>query len=742
MNDVTRSATFERASLNLLAIAACATQLLSGTTAVAQESPNTAPNAESGALEEVVVTARYRSEDLQSVPEAITAFSAPEIRDARIQKFGDFAALTPNVEFFPSSSPGVFQMSIRGISQANEGLPPIVMVVDGVTLPYENSFTMPLFDIQSIEVLKGPQGALYGQNAIGGAVVVNTVQPTNNFDGRVTASYGGFGENEVTGIISGPIIKDTVLFRLAGFHHEFDGDVNYAYTPRDLENYLHDNMARLDLKFLASDFFTADLAASYGTTLSGAEPLVPVTYSPKSGIPGVSTAYLNSQLVLGIPNQDYHTHTSRSSADGSLRMVWKLGFADLISITAGTNLHENNLQDLDVSDIPFVQLEGQPQLVHAWSQELRLTSPSDQRLRWTAGVFTQRVHYEQTNEVYANLSLLTTGNLNPADAMYIPLSINEQDEQLNSYAGFAQLNYDVLSDLELTVAGRYDHDPRSQVSGTPGALGNYEQRTFENFQPKASLAYKPTSAQTYYTTFSKGFRPGGFNATSTLVQPVYDPELTTNYEVGAKFEFFDRRMSLSLAGYYTDYKNQQLTLVQVTATSATQNIFTVKKDTIKGIEIEAQARPITGLDIGFGFGAQDAKIKEFGNALTGSGFDPSAYVGNYVPLQSKYTLNASAQYTHAVTSSLDGFVRMDLSRKGTLYWDPDNRVTRPPFNVVNAKIGMRHDPWEINLFGSNIFNARYYTLYFDNKFVGAPGGFDFADVADDRRYGIEATYRF
>ncbi len=95
-----------------------------------------------------------------------------------------------------------------------------------------------------------------------------------------------------------------------------------------------------------------------------------------------------------------------------------------------------------------------------------------------------------------------------------------------------------------------------------------------------------------------------------------------------------------------------------------------------------------------------------------------------------------------MTSSLDGFVRMDLSRKGTLYWDPDNRVTRPPFNVVNAKIGMRHDPWEINLFGSNIFNARYYTLYFDNKFVGAPGGCDVADGADDRRYGIEATYRF
>ena len=701
-----------------------------------------APSSESTGLDEVVVTARRRSEDLQSVPEAITAFTARQIEDARIQKFGDFAAMTPNMEFFPSSSPGVFQMSIRGISQANEGEPPVVMVVDGVTQPYENSFTMPLFDVQSIEVLKGPQGALYGQNAIGGAVVINTVQPTNTFAGRVTASYGAWGENQVTGILSGPIIKDTLLFRLSVFRHEFDGDYQYAYAPRNLENYLHDNMVRLDLKFLDSDFFTADAAASYGTTLSGAQPLVPVTLSPGSGIPFVSTTALNNQLVLGVPNQDYHTHTSRESADASLRMVWKLGFADLSSVTAGTNLHENNLQDLDVSHIPFVQLQGQPQLVRAISEELRLTSPNEQRFRWTGGLFLQRVHYQQTNEVYGNLSLLAAGDTNPADGMYIPLSTNLQDEHLNSYAGFAQVNYDILPELELTLAGRYDHDPRSEVSGTPPKLGMYEQRTFDNFQPKVSLAYKPTQQQTYYATFSKGFRPGGFNATSNLVQPVYDPELTTNYEVGAKFEFFDRRLSVSMAGYYTDYKNQQLTLVQVTATSATQNIFTVKKDTIKGLELELQARPVAGLEFGFGAGAQDAKIKQFGNSLSGPGFDPASYVGNNVPLQSRYTLNASAQYGHAVWEDLEGFVRADVTRKGVLFWDPDNKITRPPFSVVNAKIGVRREHWEVNFYGTNIFNTKYDTLYFDNTFVGAPGGFNFADLADDRRYGIEATYKF
>jgi iron complex outermembrane receptor protein len=694
-------------------------------------------------LNEVVVTARRRSENLQSVPEAITAFSTQQIEDARIQKFGDFTALTPNFEMFTTSSPGVFQMSIRGISQANEGDAPVVMVVDGVTLPYPNSFTMPLFDVKSIEILKGPQGALYGQNAIGGAVVVTTMQPSNEYQGKVSVSFGRGNENEQIGVISGPLIKDILLFRLAGFHHNFDGDLRYVYAPANLENYLREGLGRADLKFLASDTFTADLGVSYGSTSSGAGPLVPVTYSLQSGIPGVSTNALNSQLVLGVPNQDWHTHTQRTSWDGSLRMVWNAGFADLSSVTAGTRLRENNVQDLDVSHVPFVRLTGQPQIVDAYSQELRLTSPSQQRFRWTFGGFLQRVHRAQTNLVSGNLNLLLTGNPDPAAAVYIPLSDILQDQHLDSYAGFVQVNYDILPMLELTLAGRYDHDPRAQVSGPPEGPAVREQRTFNKFQPKASVSYKPSTNQTYYFTYAQGFRPGGFNATDTLAtKPVFDPEETTTYEVGAKFSFFDQRASLSMALYSTDYKNQQLTLVQVTATSATQSIFTVKKDKIRGIELEAQARPVNGLDIGLGVGLQDGKIKEFGNSLSGSGFDPASYIGNNVPLQSQYTISLSTQYTHAITGGMQGFIRGDLSRKGLMYWYADNRVARPPFNLVNAKLGVRTDTLEVNLYGSNIFNKTYDSMYFDNKFVGAPGGFDFAYLADKARYGIEATYHF
>jgi iron complex outermembrane receptor protein len=226
------------------------------------------------------------------------------------------------------------------------------------------------------------------------------------------------------------------------------------------------------------------------------------------------------------------------------------------------------------------------------------------------------------------------------------------------------------------------------------------------------------------------------------VQPVFDPEQTKTFEIGTKQSFFERRLGVSLAAYTTRYSNQQLTLVQVSASGANQDIFTVKTSRIQGVELQADARPLPGLDINLGGGFQDGKIKEFGNSLSGAAFNPAAYVGKNVPLQSRYTLNGSVQYSHALTNSFEGFIRTDVTRKGRLYWYADNRVSRDPFNLVNMRGGIRNDHWEADLYGTNIFNKRYDSLYFDNTFVGAPGGFDFADLADLSRYGIEVSYRF
>ena len=698
----------------------------------------------SAVLEEVVVTSRRRSESLMDVPESITAFTATEIEDARIRKFSDFAALTPNFEMFPTSSPGVFQMSIRGISQANMGEAPVSMVVDGVTLPVPNSFTMPLFDVERIEVLKGPQGALYGQNAIGGAVVITTKQPTNDFNGRLTVGYGKGEEGKLIGVLTGPIVEDRLLFRAAGYYSDFEGDVRYAYEPREYQNYLEDGGVRVDLKFLATDIFTAALSLSYSKTESGSGPLVPRTLSPASGIPNVSTDELNDQLVLGVPNQNYHTRTERTSKDASLKLTWDTDFAEITSISAGTILDENNLQDLEVSHIPFVRLTAQPQDVDAYSQEIRFTSPSDQRLRWIFGGFLQHVDRELGQEVEANLTLLTVGDRDPANALYIPISVQVRDQELESYAAFAQLNYDILPELELTLAGRYDDAPRSQVTRSPGVENIELERTFRKFQPKASVSYKPTPNQTYYFTYAEGFRAGGFNgnAETSVVQPVFDAEETTTYEVGAKWSLLNQRATLSMAAYITEYNNQQLTLVQVTPTSATQDIFTVEESEIKGFELEAQARLIEGLDISVGLGLQESEIKSFGESLSGSGFDPSSFVGNDVPLLADYTATASIQYSRAITDGLEGFIRANVNRKGELYWYADNRIKRSPYSLVNASAGIRGDRWDLVVYGSNVTDEDYDTFYFDNLFVGAPGGFDFAYQGALARYGVELTFRF
>jgi iron complex outermembrane receptor protein len=301
--------------------------------------------------------------------------------------------------------------------------------------------------------------------------------------------------------------------------------------------------------------------------------------------------------------------------------------------------------------------------------------------------------------------------------------------------------------LQLTVGGRYDSDPRKSLTSgfTPGGrlVPLQQKRTFKEFQPKASIRYSLSPTANVYATVARGFRPGGFNSgTNAAVVQAFDAETTTSVEIGAKFSLLDRRLFLSAAAYHTDYRNQQLSLVSVSSSGVSQDSFSVDRTRIQGFELEAQARPLDGLDLSAGFAYTDGTIRKFGDSLTGAAFDPSAYVGNDVPLVSRYTINAAAQYARPVVGGLDGIARVDVERKGKLYWEPDNISARAPYTQVNLSAGVRTERWELRAYGNNIFDKRYHTLYFDNLFVGAPGGFDFAYLSQGARYGIEATARF
>jgi iron complex outermembrane recepter protein len=714
----------------------------------AADAPADAVADDSAVLEEVIVTSRRREEPLLKIPESVSVFTAEQIEDARIRRVNDFIAMTPGFEMHDGESPGIFRMSIRGITQTNQGDAPVTMVVDGVTLPYANSFGKALFDIQQIEVLKGPQGSLYGQNAIGGAVLVRTQQPSNELGGRITASYGNHDSREVIASLSGPLVRDKVLFRLSGYTSDDDGDMRYAFYPDKRVSRESRDALRADVTFRLTDAFTAVLAGSIGYTFYGGAPLVPLTPSAGSGIPGVPAELVNANIVLGQPSQSTPDlpRNRQHYRDVSARLDYDLGFATATSITAYQVVKERETQDLDVSYVPFVY-GNLNNFIHAVSEELRFSSKDDGRVHWVVGGYALNTNRDYNiDPVFLNVSLLG-GNLDPAGAVYIPFTQTLQRQDLDAYALFGQAEWDVTEALQLTLGGRYDSDPRKSLTTgfTPGGplVPLQQKRTFKEFQPKASIRYSLTPDAHLYATLARGFRPGGFNSgTNAAVVQAFDAETTTSYEVGAKFALFNQRLFLSTAAYHTAYENQQLSLVSVSSTGVSQDSFSVDRTRIRGFELEVQARPLDGLDVGTGFAFVDGKIKEFGDSLTGSAFDPSAYVGNDVPLVSRYTFNANMQYTRAVTNALNGVVRIDVERKGRLFWEPDNRAERAPFSVVNVSAGVRTDRWEVRAYGDNVFDKRYHTLYFDNLFVGAPGGFNFAYLSRGARFGLEASARF
>src|SRR3984957_4189640 len=216
-------------------------------------------------LEEIVVTARLRFESLQQVPMAVTAFSAKALQDAGVRDYGDFVALTPNVSLVVAESVGQSFLTIRGLTEVRNGQAPVAFVVDGVQESSNRQFTQALFDLDSIQVLKGPQGALYGRNASGGAIVITTKQPTNDFQGYVQAGGGSGGTSEAQGVISGPIVKDELLFRLAGSFTDRTGYFENTYLDEKADPY-EDATVRGLLKWMPTDGLTADLRLAYSHT--------------------------------------------------------------------------------------------------------------------------------------------------------------------------------------------------------------------------------------------------------------------------------------------------------------------------------------------------------------------------------------------------------------------------------------------------------------------------------------------
>jgi iron complex outermembrane receptor protein len=722
-------------------------------------------------LEEIIVTATKRKEALIDVPIAINAFTADTIAKAGIARAEDFVFLTPNVHFAQTTNVGESQIHIRGITQPRDTEAPFAYVVDGVLSVNPNAFNEELVDVQQIEVVKGPQGALYGRNAIGGAIIVTTKTPTNDPESMAMLSYGNGNSVKAQGAVSGALIKDVLFARLAVSHNSTDGFYNNIYLHEKVDHFKEDT-ARLRLIWQASEKLKLDFRLEGGKVRGNAVnfnlqfPYIPGTaFAGGLDIMNTSMPYVANVRSLNNQNRwnasmkaDYTTDygvlslttayaklNENLGGDGAFNFDFFTSFSNPLNVPAfssspadGTQYQERNEKDA--------------------SAELRFVSNANERFRWIAGAYFADIKRETVleNGIDTGAGIITQSTFSPAGSVNPTATLLWSENHNKAYALFGQAAYDIVSNLELAVALRWDKEDRTNTNlvpnvlspayGTPLTLypGLVRSVSYNKLQPKVSLRYKVDKDASIYASFATGFRSGGFNPPgshnliaaldnpNTTVQDDFKPETSKSFEAGFKTQWLDHRLSLNGSVFYTEVKNAQyFSFYPVSLARVITNIDSVH---IKGLEIEANARVATGVNIYGGVGLIDSKIKANAN-------DPTT-IGSTYPYTPKYSITLGAQVLKPITDSLNVLARVDYNRSGNEWFDPINvpGTELKGVDLVNARLGIQTDSWSLTAWGKNLLDKSFNT---DAVVVGNKAfALSYVSKAAPRTYGLEYKVNF
>lgn len=666
------------------------------------------PQSNDDQLDEIIVIAQKRPELLQDVPIQVDVITPKDMDARQIKMTTDIVNTIPN---FVIERTDVYTNSVivlRGISQASNADAPVAVLVDGVPQDDPKQFNMHLFDLAQMEVLKGPQGSLYGRNAEAGAVIITTAPPTNELSGFADVSYGNGSTIDASGGVSGAIVPDKVQYRLSGDFFQTGGFIKNSYSGRLMDRIPYDWTLRGTLHFVLNEKSTLDLIGQYGKYSAGSVYFEPV-------VPGNANHFVN-------PQGNFPNRASGSNLNLTAKFQYDLGFATFSSISGYTRLRQVQITDTDFTNpasglFPFQLGDNQPFRNDIFSEELRLVGPADSRLRWLVAADYLNADQFINTHLFFDTGHPDTDPFDPA----LTLTENPGKNRRDSYGISGQLDYDILPDLTLTFGGRYDTDRRKQID-----LKNILQRsaTFSDFTPKVVLAYKFDPMRLVYASYSSGFRSGGFNAPSFHI-PLYDAEELTNYEVGFKTQWLDRRLTINGAAFVSDVDNYQFSYIDFgTGSEVTGNINRVQ---ITGGELEGWLEPTTGLRLFANLGVAQPRIKKFSTF--------PLYVGNHTPRTSDMSVNWGIDYTRPISDTLTFFARADAQHYGKRYWFIDNNDVQHPKTYVNASIGLTRGPWTLTLWGKNIFDERSYETYFPSQATGLP--YDVAFPNRPATYGLE-----
>tara|TARA_R110002051_G_scaffold290773_3_gene354491 strand:- start:6906 stop:9305 length:2400 start_codon:yes stop_codon:yes gene_type:complete len=665
--------------------------------------------------------ARVRAQAIQSLPETTVAINAETIESSGIDNIQSFTSQISNVTFTQAQQPGVNFLTVRGISQIRNAESPVAVVIDGMTLPDASAMNMSLYDIELLEFVKGPQGTLYGKNAIAGAVNIVTKDPTNTNKTKVLLTGGNGGLFGAGLSSSGAITKDKFFYSVTGRYSSFDGLINNTFLNQK-SDFSEEVNFRGKLKYRFNPRWSAVFVQDNFKVEAGGNYYVTKTDIFDPTIPVLADDDYSSE-----PFGDILGDSELSNSLSSFKVEGALPKAKFQSVTSYNATRRYYIGENDYSQYAFSKVSQQSDS-DTFSQEFRLTSTNDEdsKLNYTVGTLFQNSKRYLNTSTFLNRTYYEGGFVDAsaenADYSTDPLVGNDDDNTIRTLAAFGFLDYKLTSKLTLSAGVRVDNDKLTNES-------RISNNTIENditvWQPKFSVAYEFSPTVLAYANYGRGYRSGGFNSDETVkFGRTYEPEFTNNYEIGLKTSFLNNRIIFNNAFYRIDFENQQqYTFIPVTP--AVLGIYNFEESKITGFESEIKFRATNYLDFFASVGLNDGEIVRGSyNRLTNAAafdYETSEVVnvsGNTSPftIQSTFQIGANANFELSENSKLGFHINADS--RGTQFWDPLEEYKQNPFTLVNARVNLKLNKIGISIWANNIFDTKFNTEFFPTAEFG------------------------
>jgi iron complex outermembrane receptor protein len=730
--------------------------------------PIAAPASQQASIDntEIIVTARRRSETLQSTPVAITAINTAMLENKAAVNIGDLQGTAPGLLITQQNSGAqAANISIRGLTYADiekSQTPTVGVVVDGVTIGTNTGQLQDAFDIAQIEVLRGPQGTLFGANTIGGVINITRTKPTMEPGVKAELTYGRWNTWAAKAIVN---YGDGETWGIKGwyFHNESDG--------------FYRNVIR-DTRAGGSKGDSYGASVLFEPTGTGFDAQLSVENVVQSFEPVVSNLTNSTETFCGlIPANECNrnnttdlytvfTLPARSkyrAPNATLQMNYDLGAVKLSSITGWRHSKENQTQDFDGSSSDLYYVDRRQKYTQ-WSQELRAAGNLFTGFDYVVGAYYFHSKYDLTQWT-------RFFGFNPS----IPPTEFDRNPQTNvgkttSYAFFGDFNWAFADKWRLSFGGRWSHDNKKLTNSfaQTGLIGSGD-ANFTKFTPKVGIDYRPNNDVMLYASWSRGYRSGGFSpraATALTASTPFQPETVDAYEIGAKLAAFNRKLEVNLAGYISDYKDMQQNLTVPGGPLGNQTITgnVPGGAMIKGIEMDATVRITPQLTITASTAYMKSHFRNFvTNGAFGTQIVPFDYSANRLIYAPKFTSSLNADYTVPTSfgkvvatagwrhispydeqisqASLTPVTDASGTVTGVIVGGNDPRVRTTTQDLVDASLTVNFDIGDkeayVRLFGRNLLNEKTTTHAFT-----VAGLFSFGMALEPRTYGATVGVKF